>query len=210
MALPVREQVKIWGIAAAVFIAVLWFLGDVLLPFVVGGAIAYFLDPVADRLERWGLSRVAATGIIAIVALIVFVLSALVIIPTLLNQIADLVQIMPQLLRDLQAFINERFPTLLNENSAVRQALTSFGEAFQDKGGELINSVINSALSLINVVVFLIIAPVVAVYLLLDWDRMMAAVDDLLPRDYAPVIRQLARDIDEVLPGSCAVWGRCA
>ena len=40
---------------------ILWFLGDVLLPFVLGGAIAYFLDPVADRLERLGLSRVAAT-----------------------------------------------------------------------------------------------------------------------------------------------------
>jgi predicted PurR-regulated permease PerM len=58
MALPVRDQLKYWGGAAAVFVAMLWFLGDVLLPFVLGGAIAYFLDPVADRFERMGLSVV--------------------------------------------------------------------------------------------------------------------------------------------------------
>ena len=47
--------------------------------------------------------------------------------------------------------------------------------------------------------VFLIIAPVVAVYMLLDWDRMVAGIDDLLPRDHAPVIRHLAAEIDRVL-----------
>ena len=50
MALPVRDQMKYWGIASAIFLAMLWFLGDVILPFVLGGAIAYFLDPVADKL----------------------------------------------------------------------------------------------------------------------------------------------------------------
>ena len=64
MALPVRDQVRYWGIAIAVFLVVMWFLGDVILPFVLGGAIAYFLDPVADRLEDAGCSRALATAII--------------------------------------------------------------------------------------------------------------------------------------------------
>ena len=50
MALPVRQQLLYWGIALAVLFVLLWALGHVILPFVVGGAIAYFLDPVADRL----------------------------------------------------------------------------------------------------------------------------------------------------------------
>ena len=60
MALPVCSTCY-WGIAAAIFLLVLWFLGDVILPFVLGAAIAYFLDPVADRLERLGTSRAVAT-----------------------------------------------------------------------------------------------------------------------------------------------------
>ena len=50
MALPVRQQLTYWGLATAGFLAVLWVLGDVILPFLVGGAIAYFLDPIADKL----------------------------------------------------------------------------------------------------------------------------------------------------------------
>ena len=51
MALPVREQVKYWCIALLVLFALLYVLGSVILPFLVGGAMAYFLDPVADRLQ---------------------------------------------------------------------------------------------------------------------------------------------------------------
>jgi predicted PurR-regulated permease PerM len=52
MALPVRDQLKYWGIAAAVFFVLLWLLSDVVLPFVLGAAIAYLLDPIADWLQR--------------------------------------------------------------------------------------------------------------------------------------------------------------
>jgi predicted PurR-regulated permease PerM len=57
MALPVRQQLIYWGAASVALLVVLWAMGDVILPFIVGGAMAYFLDPVADRLERMGLGR---------------------------------------------------------------------------------------------------------------------------------------------------------
>ena len=66
MALPVGTQLRYWAIAAVVFFVVLWFLGDVILPFVIGGAVAYFLDPVADRLERWGWAGILATVVISV------------------------------------------------------------------------------------------------------------------------------------------------
>jgi predicted PurR-regulated permease PerM len=86
MALPVKDQMKYWGITTAIFMIVLWYLGDVILPFILGGAIAYFLDPVADKLERLGCSRVVATTIITLVALVIFVLMVLLVVPTLINQ----------------------------------------------------------------------------------------------------------------------------
>ena len=59
--MPNQTQGRYWAIAAVVFFVALWYLGSVMLPFLVGGAVAYFLDPVADRLERLGLSRALAT-----------------------------------------------------------------------------------------------------------------------------------------------------
>lgn len=199
MALPVRDQAKYWGLATLVLILLLWFLGDVILPFLVGGAIGYFLDPVADRLERLGLSRVAATGVIAIVAVLTTVLLLLAVVPTLISQLTELVNTAPQMFKQLQTFLLERFPDLQDETSTMRQALDDIGQSIQSKGGELINSLIGSAMGVISAVLFIVVVPVVAFYLLLDWDRMIARIDEILPRDHAPVIRQLGREIDTVL-----------
>lgn len=185
--------------AAIVFSVVLWFLGDVLLPFVLGGAIAYFLDPVADRLERMGCSRVMATAIITVVGLLAFVLLLLWVIPSLVNQALDLFDVAPTLFVNLRDFLIERFPDIMDTESPLRQSLVSIGETIKARGGELLNTVLSSAAGIINIVMLFVIVPVVAVYLLLDWDNMVARIDELLPRDHAPTIRKLAKDIDGTL-----------
>jgi predicted PurR-regulated permease PerM len=199
MALPVRDQMKYWGTAAVVFLALLWLMGDVILPFVLSMAVAYMLDPVADRLESWGLSRIAATIVITLVAAILFVLMALLVIPTLVKQATDLVNSAPDLINNLQTFLTEKFPVLLDENSQLRQTLMQIGETIQSKGGALLSGALASAMSVFNVVMLLVLVPVITFYLLMDWDRMVAEVDKLLPRDHAPVIRRLAADIDRTL-----------
>lgn len=199
MALPVRDQLKYWGLATAGFLVVLWTLGDVILPFVVGGAIAYFLDPVADRLERWGLGRTAATTVISLMVLLTAVALVLAVIPTLISQLTALVNAAPDILKRLQALLLERFPELADNTSTVRQSLAQIGETIRAKGMELANTVIGGAMSVLDAVLFIVVVPVVAFYLLLDWDRMVARIDALLPRDHAPVIRHLATEIDRVL-----------
>jgi predicted PurR-regulated permease PerM len=199
MSYPVRDQVKYWGIAALVFVIVLWVLGDVLLPFVIGSTIAYFIDPVADRLERAGLSRMTATAIITCLAIFVFVIVVLLIVPTLVSQTIGLIETMPQLTRDLQAFLIKTFPSLLDESSTLRKTLISIGETIQDQGGEVLNSLVGSAVKVVNVLVFFVVVPVVTIYMLLDWDRMIERIDALLPREHAPVIRRLASEIDATL-----------
>ncbi|MDX8353713.1 AI-2E family transporter [Cognatiyoonia sp. IB215182] len=199
MALPVGQQVKYWSIAAAVFLIVLWFLGDVILPFVLGGAIAYFLDPVADRLERAGCTRIVSVVIIAAVTTLVFILLILLVIPTLIQQTASLINTAPELFERLQAWLTGRFPSLMDADSTIRQQLLAIGETIQSKGGELVNGLVSSALGLINILVLLIIVPVVAFYMLLDWDNMTAKVDTMLPRDHVGTIRKLASDIDRTL-----------
>ncbi len=199
MALPVGQQAKYWGIAIAIFVVILWFLGDVILPFVLGGAIAYCLDPIADRLEKMGCSRAVAVSIITLVAILIFVLLILLVIPTLVEQTSQLIDTAPELFQRLQAFLTERFPSLVDAESTIRQQLLKIGETIQSKGAEFVNGVLSSALGLINVVILLVVVPVVAFYLLLDWDNMTAKVDELLPRDHAPTIRKIAKDIDNTL-----------
>lgn len=199
MALPVRKQLQYWGVAALLFLAVLWLFGPVILPFVVGMAIAYFLDPVADRLEAMGFSRAMATVIIFLVLVTVVVLAGLWIIPVLVQQATGLVQAAPRVFEQLWTFLTERFPSVMDADSPVRQSLASLGATIQARGGELLQNVLTSAAGVLNVLVFLVVVPVVAFYMLLDWDRAVARIDDLLPRDHQPTIRRLAREVDRTL-----------
>ncbi|MCU0905643.1 MAG: AI-2E family transporter [Tabrizicola sp.] len=183
------------------FFLAIWLLGDVLLPFIVGGAIAYFLDPVADRLERLGLSRVMATTVISLIALLTVVLLVLAVIPTLANQLTALVNAAPDIAKRLQGFLLERFPELADSTSTIRQTLAEIGTAIQARGAELAQGVLSSALGVISIVLFIVVVPVVAFYLLLDWDDMVARIDGMLPLDHAPTVRRLAGEIDAVLAG---------
>ena len=199
MALPVREQLTYWGIAAAVFLLLLWFLGNVLLPFVLGAAVAYALDPIADRLERIGMSRMWATITITIFAVLIFIVVALMVLPLMLSQSQELVTLAPQIVQSIQAALIERFPELLDAESTLRKSLSDFAEVMREKGLDLFNQVLSSALSLLNVVILVVLVPVITFYLLMDWDRIVAQIDTLLPRDHAPVIRRLALEIDATL-----------
>ena len=201
MALPVRQQVTYWGIAAAALAAVLWGLGDVILPFLVGGAIAYFLDPLADRLERLGASRTLATSVIALLATLAFVVLGFAVVPTLVRQLTGLVETAPAIAGQLQAFLTASFPSVMEPGSVINDTLLGVGEAIKARGGELAKTMLSSAMGLVNAVVFIVVVPVVAFYMLLDWDRMVAKMDTLLPLDHAPTIRHLAREIDRVLSG---------
>ncbi|MDA5555210.1 AI-2E family transporter [Shimia sp. MMG029] len=199
MALPAKKQFQFWGIFIVVFALMFWALGHVLLPFVLGGAIAYFLDPVADRLERSGFSRVAATALITLLGVLVFVVMVLAVVPTLIQQTIALVETLPQLSAQVRAFVASNFPSLQQPDSIMHQTLQQISGLLKERGGEFLQTALSSAASLLNVITLLVIAPVVAFYLLLDWDRMVAEVDKLLPRDHAPIVRRLASDIDKTL-----------
>ncbi|MEM9855229.1 MAG: AI-2E family transporter [Pseudomonadota bacterium] len=145
MALPNKTQTLYWSIIAILFALVLWYLGSVIMPFIIGAAIAYFLDPTADRLEALGFSRVAATVLITIVAVLIFVLMVVLVVPALVQQAVALFNAAPQIFTNLRDFLTERYPTLMDETSVARQSLVSVGETIQARGGELLNTVLTSA-----------------------------------------------------------------
>lgn len=199
MAVTVGQQARIWGIALAVLALALWLLGDVLLPFLVGGVLAYLLDPLVDRLERAGLRRVWAVVLITLAAVLTAVAAVLLIIPTLVGQASALAESAPDLVQRALDAATARFPSLLDEGSPLRAQLGEIGAAVQARAGELVNTVLSAGLGVLNLLLLVVVVPVVTFYLLLDWDRMVARLDDLLPRQHLPTIRALARESDRTL-----------
>lgn len=201
MRVPVHKQVWWWSAAALVLILALWGLGNVMTPFLIGAGIAYVLDPLADRLERSGLSRTMAVALITLIAGLAFVLALVLLVPMLIRQLTELVSNAPHYLEVAQGWLTRRFPSVVPEGGTLRSAMTQLGTQLSEKGGGIMVTLLSSISNVVGVVLLMVIVPVVAFYLLLDWDRMVARIDTLLPREHADTIRAIARDINDSMAG---------
>ena len=201
-----RRQIVFWFIVLAIFVAFLWLFSTILLPFVAGMALAYFLDPVADRLERWGLSRMAATSVILLTFVVLLVLSFIIVIPLLAAQATDFAEKVPGYVSSLQQLVADPNNTLLpgwmkNQVGALKENLVKYvGEGASFLAGVFVQ-IWASGKALIDILSLLVITPVVACYMLLDWDRMVAKVDSWVPRDWVSVVRRLAGEMDNAIAG---------
>ncbi|MBA4492662.1 AI-2E family transporter [Paracoccus sp. S1E-3] len=196
-----RKQAYWWTGAILVFLLVMWLLGQAILPFIIGAGVAYLLDPLADRLERAGLSRTWAVVTITLAALLALVAFLLLLAPIVLRQTTQLVEAMPGMIKGLQDFLMQRFPNLLAAGGPLDSSLQNLASLVGEKGGQVLSSLLNSISGVVGMIALLVIVPVVAFYLLLDWDHMVARIDALLPRRQAPTIRRLAAEIDRTLSG---------
>ena len=201
MGVPVRKQIIWWGLAAAILLISMWLLGQAILPFVIGAGVAYLLDPVADRLERAGLSRTMSVVVITFVVVLGVVALVLLILPLLIRQASALIQTAPEMLAQGRAFVEQRFPGLIPTDAGLQETLTELQAAMGEQVGNVASTVLGSVRGILGTVSILVIVPVVAFYLLLDWDRMVARIDELLPREHAGTIRRLASEIDDALSG---------
>lgn len=200
-----RVQAAFWLGALVILLLFLWVFSGILLPFIMGMALAYLLDPLADRLEQGGMSRFWATIAIVVLSVLVFTLVALIVIPLLVSQLSDFVEDLPTYAAELQSLGN-RFL-----NSEIGQYFGS-----REEGGPAVDQWMSQATSwlatffsslwaggraLLNAVSLIVVTPVVAFYLLYDWDRMLARVDELVPREHRSTIRALGRDVDRAIAG---------
>jgi predicted PurR-regulated permease PerM len=201
-----RRQIRFWLIGAALLAGFVYLFADILLPFVAGMVLAYFLDPVADRLQRLGFSRIMATVVILIAFVVVLVLGLVVLIPVLASQMSDFLSKTPGYLTELQALITNYDPVWLKQTfgvdaSGLRDGLNSLLTSGMGLITTVFQSIWSSGVALFSIASLFVVTPVVAFYMLLDWDRMVATVDGWVPRDYVETVRKIATDINSATAG---------
>ena len=204
--MTIQRQVSIWLIVLAVLIAFMWLFKDILLPFIAGIVLAYFLDPVDDALERTGLPRLAATLAIVLASALVLVFVLLLVVPMIGEQLSNFAARLPS---DIAALIN-LFDTLAPD--WLKQALERTGSTLPASASEiaskavgwlgtLVTSIWSGGKALFNMLSLLVITPLVTFYMLNDWDRMVAKVDGWVPREHVETVRSIARDINKAMAG---------
>lgn len=205
--MKLQRQVMFWIGVLVVFILVLWMLRDMLLPFVAGMALAYFLNPVTDKLERFGMNRMVATLLVIGCFVLIFVLVAILLAPLLGGQVFAFIQRLPGYVTRLQEVVmteenKEWIQRLLGDRLPdLQKSVGDFvGQGASWLGAFLI-SLWSGGRAIISVFALIVITPVVAFYILYDWHKMVDKVDSWLPREHRPTIRRLASQIDGTLAG---------
>ncbi len=201
------SYMRYWAAGLAAFLILLWLLADMLLPFVTGLVMAYLLDPLADRLERWKFPRAVAAGVITLFMVVLVVVAALLLVPLLQAQLVDLASRVPGYvgaLREQAAALlvlaHERLSDA--EIASLQEKLK--GIAGPDAiawVGKFLGKLWGGGVALLNLLSLLVITPIVLFYLLRDWDRIVGIVDGWLPRRHAGTIREQVVAIDKVLSG---------
>ncbi len=201
-----KEKMFFWLVAGALFIMFISAVSEVLLPFVVGILVAYFLDPVADKLEEKDVSRTLSSVAIIFAFSFFLVMLLIAVIPILYNQLFDLINNIPTYvngLKDQHADVYAKIQSLVQlgvDDQVKDKALGLSGMALKISQN-FVGQVIDSSFAVINVLSLIFISPVVAFYMLRDYDIMVAKIDSWLPRKNRDTIREQLSIIDQTLSG---------
>ena len=178
----------------------------VLLPFLAGLAIAYFLDPVADRFETWKVPRGIASAIVITLFFLLIVGVVLAFWPILQSQLSAVSEQLPKTLANFRPWLNQFLTTLGDDygfdlGSDVDSLLATLSDGLLSQARTAAAGAVKGGLALFNLLTLVLISPVVAFYLLRDWDLIVAKVDSWLPSSGGNIIREQLKKIDEVLAG---------
>lgn len=198
-----------WWIVTAILVYLFYLLEPVLTPFLAAAVIAYMLDPLVDRLSAlgwrdWQVGRTLASLLVMLGVLLAFISLLLIIIPLLQQQSLLIAQRLPDVLdhfhQQVEPWLMQHFGLRLDIQHDQLQALL---KQHWQTAGSLLGVVLLSAgeksLSLLSVIANLLLLPVVLFYFLRDWDRMVAEIGALIPRDWIAQTRSVCGEIDRVV-----------
>ena len=204
--MPLRRQAIFWIGAVLVFIALLWLLNDVLLPFVAGMVLAYLLDPMVVRVQKFGMNRAWASVVVVVFVIIAVGVGLVIIVPALGDQIADFMARLPTYIERVRQLASESSQSWLGRlvGEKLPEAQKSLGGVASSAAGwvtALLASVWSGGKALVSVLSLLIITPIVAFYMLFDWERMIKTMDSWIPVQHRDTVRGLAREMDAAISG---------
>ena len=196
-----------WIAIITLFILFLRAVEPILLPFVLGMFVAYLMDPLANRLQRAGLSRSLATAIITLSLCAVIATLCIWLVPILYDQLANLVTRAPKMLHEVENNVRGWMGPLLEKLNALSGMnadappvdATDILQRGTDTASNFAARLLTSGAALINLAGLLLITPIVCFYLIRDWPSVVRKIDSMLPLAYAPTIRAQLHQINQTL-----------
>ena len=189
-----KKQTIFWIVITCILFLAIYTLSSVLMPFVAGMILAYLLDPLVDRVEKIGIRRSLSTFFVLTIFFVCSVGSSLLLLPVILNQLSNLTSFLPTLISNLEPFMRQVRSLVDNAIKADNSNQLSLPVAdILNWAGGFLTEIISNSLAFANLLSLIIITPIVAFYLLRDWDLIINKVKSWMP------ITQKVRIVEQVV-----------
>jgi predicted PurR-regulated permease PerM len=204
--MTVARPTVFWSTITIIALVMLVLLHEILLPFAVGMALAYLLVPAVDRLERIGINRGLAALILILVLAVGFVGLLLVMLPALVGELRFFLDEFPRYVTRVQSLAADTgrpwLHRIMGQELRIEESAThsveAAGSAWLD---DLVRSAWSGGKAVLSLLSLLVVVPIVSIYLLTDWDRMIATIDGWVPAPQREDVRSLGREIHDTVAG---------
>jgi predicted PurR-regulated permease PerM len=201
-----QRQLIFWGAALAAFIAILVFLGSVILPFALGMVVAYLLNPLVRRMCGAGMSRRFAVLTILGIFLLLIVLFGVAVGPLLYREIVELCSNIPVYINRLWDLIepaSQRVLSIIDPDKTfnMRATLTEQMGPSLSVANSVLLGVVAGGQAVLHVVSIIVIMPIVAYFMMKEWNYITSRIEGLIPLDRKETVTGLLGEIDRKLSG---------
>ena len=184
-------QVVILGVFLVIGFAIIIGLGKWLAPMFASIVIAYLLEAVVSRLQKTGIPRLASVIIVYLLFITVFLFLTFGLVPIVIRQLTALVQQFPNYIAQGQELLKQlpqNYPHLISEGQ-IQGIISQLGQEMAVWGQQALSWSLASVASVISLVVYLVLVPVLIFFLLKDKDMMIGWLSNYLPRERTLVNR---------------------
>lgn len=181
----------------------LYVVRGILFPFLIASVIAYVVNPLIEKLLARGFSRIGAIVLLFGMILTIFLIIIVFGLPLIVEELNRLSQTLPSYIRVLQEYIDQ-FSTDLQRikfPAIVKQLADQTLQRAEEVGLGLINWLSELILNIFSHVVGLIIAPIIAFYILKDLESLSDSVNGWIPVRYWDQVYRLGLEINAVISG---------
>lgn len=189
----------------AILIAFINGISSILLPFVVGVVLSYFLVPIVNQLEQVKVPRGIASILTVILFISVIVLFSFTVLPVLYNQLIHLMSAatnhkaeIKHALSSIVKWASELDPEIAYK---IESAVTNFSGTFFSVTSQFISGIISSSFAALTTIGLIFITPIVMFYALLNWHTVIRINEQLVPKRYKKDAMELAANINKTLTG---------
>jgi len=202
--MSVKNQMTFWSVAILGFIGVLYLFQSVLLPFVLGGSIAYLLNPAVNKLQRLKISRNWAVILILLIFAVILTLFLVLAAPLLVRELIEFANNVPAYLETLSAKAQPHINTLMGwigmENGTdLKFMLGDHAGSAAGFAKAIAQNALLSGLAFVDFLTLLVVTPIMAYFMMQEWPHITSFIDDLLPRQHRTTIVNLLQEIDKKL-----------